>query len=325
MAQYILRRLLAVPFLLIGVTVITFAIVHLVPGSPVQDLRVRIPGMRQEDVRRIERTLGLDKPVHEQYLSWLGQLAHGDLGISMSNARPVRTQILERLPNTLLLTATAMTVALTLAVPMGIVAAVRRNSVFDHLSNLLASVGFALPTFWIGLLLILFFSVQASTWGLPALPSSGMRSVTGDDGVGDRLRHLVLPVATLSVVQVAGWLRYIRSQMIEVLAQDYVRTARSKGLAERAVLFGHAFRNALLPLVTLVGLSLPELVAGAVVVEPIFSWPGIGALSLEAAQNHDYTLIMGMTVFIAFVTLLANLVTDVVYAVVDPRITYRSR
>ncbi|HKG26897.1 MAG TPA: ABC transporter permease, partial [Thermomicrobiales bacterium] len=231
MAQYILRRLLAVPFLLIGVTVITFAIVHLVPGSPVQDLRVRIPGMRQEDVRRIERTLGLDKPVHEQYLSWLGQLAHGDLGISMSNARPVRTQILERLPNTLLLTATAMTVALTLAVPMGIVAAVRRNSVFDHLSNLLASVGFALPTFWIGLLLILFFSVQASTWGLPALPSSGMRSVTGDDGVGDRLRHLVLPVATLSVVQVAGWLRYIRSQMIEVLAQDYVRTARSKGLA----------------------------------------------------------------------------------------------
>jgi peptide/nickel transport system permease protein len=325
MAQYILRRLLAVPFLLIGVTAITFAIVHLVPGSPVQDLRVRIPGMRQEDVQRIERTLGLDKPVHEQYLSWLGQLLRGDLGISMANARPVRTQILERLPNTLLLTATAMIVALTLAVPMGIVAAVRRNSVFDHLSNLLASVGFAVPTFWIGLLLILFFSVQASTWGLPALPSSGMRSVTGDDGVGDRLRHLILPVATLSVVQVAGWLRYIRSQMIEVLAQDYVRTARSKGLAERAVLFGHAFRNALLPLVTLVGLSVPELVAGAVVVEPIFSWPGIGALSLEAAQNHDYTLIMGMTVFIALVTLLANLVTDVVYAVVDPRISYRSR
>ncbi len=214
---------------------------------------------------------------------------------------------------------------LAISVPVGIVAAVKRNSVFDQVTNLVAAVGYSLPTFWIGLLLILFFSVQASTWGLPALPSSGMRSVTGDDGLGDRLRHLILPVIALSTVQVAGWLRYIRSQMIEVLAQDYVRTARSKGLAERAVLVGHAFRNALLPLVTLIGLSVPELVAGAVVVEPIFSWPGIGNLSLEAARNHDYTLIMGMTVFIGLVTLLANLVTDVVYAAVDPRITYRSR
>jgi peptide/nickel transport system permease protein len=305
------------------VTVITFTIVHLVPGSPVQDLRVQIPGMREEDVRRIERTLGLDKPVHEQYLSWLGQLLRGDMGISMSNARPVRDQILERLPNTLLLTGTAMVVALVVAVPAGILAAVKRNSLFDQVSNLVATVGYSVPTFWLGLLLILFLSVQATTWGLPAFPSSGMRSVTGDAGLGDRLRHLILPVIALSTVQVAGWLRYIRSQMIEVLAQDYVRTARSKGLAERVVLYGHAFRNALLPLVTLVGLSIPELVAGAVVVEPIFSWPGIGNLSLEAARNHDYTLIMGMTVFIGLVTLLANLVTDVLYAVVDPRISYR--
>jgi peptide/nickel transport system permease protein len=323
MARYILRRLLAIPVLLIGVTVVTFLIVHLVPGSPVRDLQLRMPGMREADVWRIERTLGLDRPVHEQYLSWLGQLARGDLGISMANARPVRAQIVERLPNTLVLTGAALVVALALAVPAGILAAVKRNSTFDQVTNVVAAVGAALPTFWIGLLLILFFSVQATTWGLPALPSSGMRSVVGDAGIGDRLRHLILPVATLSVVQVAGWLRFVRAQMLEVLGQDYVRTARSQGLGERAVIFGHAFRNALLPLVTLVGLALPELIAGAVVVETIFSWPGLGDLSRQAAANHDYTLIMGVTVFIAVFTLLANLLTDVVYAVVDPRITYQ--
>jgi peptide/nickel transport system permease protein len=233
------------------------------------------------------------------------------------------TQIIERVPNTLLLTGLAMLISLTIAIPVGILAAVKRNSVFDHFANILSTLGFALPTFWVGLLLILFFSVQATTWGFPALPSSGMRSVVGVAGFEDRVRHLILPVVTLSLVQVSGWMRYVRSQVIETLAQDYVRTARSKGLAERAVLFGHAFRNALLPLVTLVGLSLPDLVAGAVIVEKIFSWPGIGSLTAEAAANHDYTLIMGMTVFIALLVLISNLLTDLVYAVVDPRIAYR--
>lgn len=323
MGRYILRRLLLIPPLMIGVTLITFSIVHLVPGSPVRDLQLRSMSMSDADVQRIEATLGLDEPVYEQYVSWVSQLVRGDLGISMTNKRPVLTQIIERVPNTLLLTGLAMLISLVVAIPIGMFAAVRRNSVFDHLANVLSTMGFALPTFWVGLLLILFFSVQATTWGLPALPSSGMRSVVGDAGFGDRLRHLILPVATLSLVQVSGWMRYVRSQVLETLAQDYVRTARSKGLAERAVLFGHAFRNALLPLVTLVGLSLPELVAGAVVVETIFSWPGVGSLSAEAAANHDYTLIMGLTVFIALLVLITNLLTDLVYAVVDPRIAYR--
>jgi peptide/nickel transport system permease protein len=308
---------------MVGVTLITFTIVHLVPGSPVRDLQLRSMALSDAEVLRIERTLGLNKPVYEQYLSWLGQLVRGDLGISMINARPVLTQIWERFPNTLLLTGSAMVISLTIAIPVGLIAAVKRNSAFDHVSNVVATLGFALPTFWIGLLLILLFSVQATTWGLPALPSSGMRSVVGDTGVEDRLRHLILPVLTLSMVQFSGWIRYVRSQVVETLAQDYVRTARSKGLAERAILFGHAFRNAMLPLVTLIGLSLPEFAAGAVVVETIFSWPGIGSLSTAAARNHDYTLIMGMTVFIALFVLISNLLTDIIYAVVDPRITYR--
>jgi peptide/nickel transport system permease protein len=181
----------------------------------------------------------------------------------------------------------------------------------------------SLPTFWIGLLLILFFSVQASSWGLPALPSSGTQSLPDGGDPLDRLTHLVLPVITLSLVQIAGWTRYIRSQMLETLGQDYVRTARSKGLRERTVVLGHAFRNSLLPLVTLLGLSLPALVGGALIVEVIFSWPGIGRLTVEAAARHDYTLMMGLVVFAALLTLLANLLTDLVYVVVDPRIKLR--
>jgi peptide/nickel transport system permease protein len=322
MGRYILRRVLLVPLLMLGVTMITFALVHLVPGSPVDNLRLTAPGIRPEDVKRIERTLGVDKPVYEQYTSWLGQLLRGDLGISMRNSLSVRGQILDRLPNTMLLAGLSLTVALIVAVPAGIIAAIKRNSLFDHLTNIVTSIGFAVPTFWIGLLLILLFSVQASSWGLPTLPSSGMRSVVGDEGLEDRVRHLILPVVTLSTVQVAGWLRYVRSQMLEVLGKDFVRTARGKGLSERAVISDHAFRNALLPLITLVGLSLPELIAGSAVVETIFSWPGIGELSVTAAANHDYTLIMGATVFIALVALLSNLLADVIYAIADPRIAY---
>jgi peptide/nickel transport system permease protein len=323
MARYIARRLLQIPFLLLGATMITFAIVHLAPGSPVDDLRLSIPGISPDDLARIERTLGLNEPLHQQYLGWLGQLVRGDFGLSMKSHRPVRAEFFERLPNTLLLTSSALALAMLIAVPAGITAAVKRNSLFDQISNGAATLGSALPTFWISLLLILAFSVQASSWGLPMLPSSGMRSVVDGGGIGDRFRHLILPVVALSVFQVADLMRYVRAQMLEVLEQDYVRTARSKGLGERAVIFGHAFRNALLPLITLLGLSVPQLVAGAAVVETIFSWPGVGALSVQSAADRDYTTVMGLTVFIAGFTLMSNLVTDILYAVVDPRIKYR--
>lgn len=323
MLRYVIRRLLTIPLLLLGATIVTFTIVYLVPGSPVDDLRLSVPGIRPEDLARIERTLGLDEPLHRQYLGWLGQLVRGDLGVSMTDYRPVRDQIFDRLPNTLLLSLSALLLATLIAVPAGILAAVKRNSVFDQLTNACAALGSALPTFWVGLILILVFSVQASKWGLPVLPSSGMRSVVGGGGVDDRLSHLLMPVITLSVAQIADLMRYVRAQMLETLGQDFVRTARSKGLTEQVVIVRHAFRNSLLPLVTLLGLSIPQLVAGAVIVETIFSWPGIGALSVEAAANRDYTTIMGLTVFVAAVTLVVNLLTDVLYAAVDPRITYK--
>ncbi|MCC6792956.1 MAG: ABC transporter permease [Thermomicrobiales bacterium] len=323
MARYIARRLLQIPLLFLGATLLTFALVHLVPGSPVNDLRVSIPGITESDLARIERTLGLDEPLHKQYLGWLGQLVQGDLGLSLQDRRPVRDEIMTRLPNTLLLTGSALFVSLLIAIPIGILAALRRNSIFDQVVNLAVTLGSALPTFWIGLILILVFSVQATEWGLPALPSSGMRSVVGGEGLGDRLEHLLLPMTTLAIFNVSGWLRYVRAQMLEVLSQEYIKTARSKGLAERVVIFRHAFRNALLPLVTLLGIQFPQLVAGAAFVETIFSWPGLGSLSVQAATDRDYTMIIGLTVFVAAFTLISNLVTDLLYALVDPQITYQ--
>lgn len=322
MGRYVLRRLLMVPLLLFGVTTVTFALVHVSPGSPLDDLLVTIPGITPDDLARIERSLGLHDPLWRQYLNWLADVARGDLGLSLQNARPVRAQIFERLPNTLLLTGAAMTVSLLIAIPVGVLAAVRRNSIFDQIATIASTVGFAVPSFWIGLLLILFFSVQASKWGWPALPSSGMRSVTGDQGLTDRLEHLVMPVTALAIGQVADSLRFVRGQMLEVLGRDYIRTARSKGLREKTVIYRHAFRNAMLPLVTLIGLSIPQLIAGAAITETIFSWPGIGRLTVDAARGHDYTMIMGATIVVGGVSLLSTLITDLVYAVVDPRISY---
>lgn len=323
MGRYILRRLIMVPLLLLGVTTVTFIIVHLAPGSPLDDLRVTVPGITDEDLARIARSLGLNEPLWRQYLNWIADVSRGDLGLSLQNARPVSDQIMERLPNTLLLTGLAMGIALIIAIPVGMIAAVRRNSLFDQIATIASAIGAAVPSFWIGLLLILFFSVQASRWGWYALPSSGMRPVTGEVTLWDRVQYLILPVTALAIGQVADTLRFVRAQMLEVLRLDYIRTARSKGLRERRVIVGHAFRNALLPLVTLIGLSLPQLIAGAAIVETIFSWPGIGQLTVSAANRHDYTMIMGTTIVVGAATLLSSLITDLIYAVIDPRITYK--
>ena len=320
MTRFIIRRLLAIPPLMLGVTIVTFALVHFLPGSPIDSLRLTTPGMRPEDSRKIEQTLGLDRPLHEQYLSWLEQLGQGDLGISMKSYKPVWTLIQQRLLNTLILTGTALLLSLLVSIPIGILSAMRPNSWFDHFTTVASSIGYALPSFWLGLLLILVFSVQASGWSIPSLPSGGMRTIPGGGGVGDRIEHLILPVITLAVAQIAGWTRYIRGQMLETLNQDYVRTARGKGLSTTAVVWRHAFRNSLLPLVTLIGLSIPAMLSGSAVIEAIFSWPGLGQLSVQAASERDYTLMMGLVVFIAFVTLISSLITDIVYFFVDPRI-----
>jgi peptide/nickel transport system permease protein len=203
-----------------------------------------------------------------------------------------------------------------------VLAALKRNSIFDYLATTTATMGQAIPEFWLGLMLIIVFAVQFKAWGLPSLPSGGTQTLPGGGGLFDRVQHLILPVLALSFGQLAGWLRFIRSQMLEVIQQDYVRTARAKGLGERVVVMGHAFRNAMLPLITIVGLTLPNLFGGAVVIEAIFGWPGIGSLALDAAGNRDYTMVMGTVVFISLITVLSNLLADVLYGVADPRVTY---
>ena len=319
MSMFILRRLLQTIPLIIGITIITFGIANLVPGSPVTGLEFN-PRTRPEDIERIRENLGLNDPLHERYFVWISNIAQGDMGISLRNFRPVRETIMEKLPNTLLLTATALFLSLVFSIPVGVYAAVKRNSTFDNASMAGAVAGFSMPTFWLGLLVILLFAVKFQQWGLPSLPAGGTHDLRGGGGFWDRLEHLILPAATLAFVQTAAWTRFIRSSMIEVMNQDYMRTAKSKGLRERVVIFRHGLRNAMLPLVTLLGIAIPDLFGGSLIIEQIFTWPGMGQLAFNAALNKDYTLVMGIVVFVSVLVIIGNLVADVVYGLLDPRI-----
>lgn len=323
MRGYILRRLLGLPFLLLGVSLVTFILIHLTPGSPVRGLRLTDPNITAEQVASIEATLGLDRPLHEQYLSWLGQLLQGDLGISMRDYRPVSESIAQRLPNTLLLTGSALVVATLIGLPLGILSAVKRNTLFDYIATVWSSIGLAMPSVWLGLLLIILFSVQFREWELPALPTSGTHTVPGGGGFTDRLKHMILPVSTLAIIEAAGLTKFFRYLMLEVLDQDFIRTARAKGLPERVVMLRHAFRNAMLPWITSLGLTIPTLFGGTIIVEAIFSWPGMGSYAIDAAINRDFTAIMGTVIFFAVLTIAGNLLADIVSVVADPRITLR--
>jgi peptide/nickel transport system permease protein len=321
MSRFIARRLLQTIPLVIGITILTFALANLVPGSPVSNLELD-PGTSPEDVERIRANLGLDEPLHVRYFVWVTNVFQGDFGLSLRSHRPVLTIVMERLPNTLLLTATALVLSLLFSIPVGVYAALKRNSWFDQFATMGAVAGVAVPNFWLGLMMILLFSVMFREWGLPALPSGGAYTVgTGGDLV-DRIQHLIMPAIVLAFAQTASWTRYIRSQMIEILRQDYMRSAQAKGLQDHIVTFRHGLRNALLPLVTLLALDIPTLFSGAVITEVIFSWPGLGRLIVDATFQRDYTVIMGTVVIISVLTILANLVADVMYAVLDPRIRY---
>jgi peptide/nickel transport system permease protein len=319
---FIVRRLLQMIPLLIGVTFVTFAIVNFVPGSPVSTMQMN-PKARPEDIERITQNLGLDKPWYERYLNWLGDLVQGDMGLSLTNYTPVTDRILGVLPNTLLLTCTSLAIALMISIPLGVLSAVKHNSAFDQVSTVVVTALAAIPSFWMGLLLIILFAVKFKEWGLPYLPASGMQDMRTAGGVVDRIEHLILPASALAIVQVAGWTRFIRASMLETIGQDYIRTAEAKGLPQRSVIYGHAFRNALLPLVTLVGLALPEVFGGAYLIEQIFAWNGLGRLTLNATQANDYTLIMGATLFFAFLTMFGNLLADILYSIADPRIAHK--
>lgn len=319
MGQFVIRRILQIIPLMIGITFITFGLANLVPGSPVSQLEFN-PRTSQADIDRIEESLGLNDPIHVRYFTWLGNLVQGDLGLSMSTFRPVLPLIMEKLPNTLLLTGTALVLALIFSIPVGVYSAVRRNSGFDNTATALSVAGFSMPTFWFGILVILLFAIKFPSWGLPGLPSGGTFDLRGGGGFWDKVEHLILPASTLALVQTAAWTRYIRSQMIEVLSQDYMRTAHAKGLREQLVIFRHGLRNAILPLVTLLGIAIPDLFGGSLIVEKIFAWPGIGQMSFNAAVNKDYTLVMGIVVVASFLVILGNLIADIVYGLLDPRI-----
>jgi peptide/nickel transport system permease protein len=319
MTAYILRRLALMLPLILGVSFLTFAIINLMPGSPVTLLRSD-PRIRPEAREALILQLGLDQPWPVRYAEWLGGMARGDMGLSMYNRAPVADRIWNVLPNTLLLTSSALVVALLIAVPLGVYAAVRHRTWFDHLATTSAVALYAMPTFLLALLLVIVFALKFNDWGFPSLPVGGMSNPRGDGGLGERLTYLLLPTLSLALIQIGGWSSYIRSSMLEMMGQDFVRTARAKGLASQLVIYRHAFRNAFLPLVTLVGLSIPSLFGGAVVIESIFAWNGLGRLTLEAVDRRDYTLIMGTTVMFAALTMLSNLLADVMYAVLDPRI-----
>jgi peptide/nickel transport system permease protein len=319
---YTLRRLLFAVPLLLGITFLSFAIIHLAPGEPT-DLIAGDPRLEASAQQRqlLREMYGLDKPIPVQYWNWLTRLARLDFGRSFSpDGRPVLTKIAERLPVTLLLNIVELLIIVALAVPIGVLSATRQYSLFDKVTTIFVFIGFATPDFWLALLLMIFFGVQLG-W----LPISGLRSLNWEylsfwGQQGDFLAHLVLPIVVATFGGLAGFSRYMRQSMLEVVRQEYIQSARAKGLSERVVIGKHALRNAMLPIVTILGLSLPGLIGGSVIVESIFAIPGMGQLMVQAVFERDYPVIMGNLVIVAVLTLVANLIADLAYGLVDPRI-----
>src|SRR5712692_7735709 len=312
MLRIVGQRVVQGLIVLVLVSAITFLLVNLAPGGPASLMRMDATPEQRE---ALTRRFGLDQPVPVRYIQWLGGALHGDLGTSLSSNEPVTFRIGQRLPNTLLLAGTALVVSILVGIPMGVVAALRRNSLPDFVVATVSVLGLSVPAFWLGIILILTFSVS-----LRLLPSSGIAS-SGDEGdLGDRLQHLVMPALVLSTTVLPYVVRFTRSALLDVLHQDYVRTATAKGLSRVAVVYGHALRNALVPVVSIIGTQVPRLVGGSVVTEAVFGWPGMGRLAVEAANGRDYPLIVGITVIVAAVVVLSSLVVDLAYTWLDPRI-----
>ena len=314
MLKFIFRRLLQSIPLVIGVSIIAFGLMHLAPGGPLAVYTLN-PTIQAQDIERIKVALGLDQPLHIQYLKWAAGMFSGTWGNTFFGGRPVLHVILERVPATLILMGSALSIAILLGTAIGMLGAVKRYSLFDYLATTGALFALSFPTFWFGLMAIYVFAVR-----LRLLPSGGMFDLGNEGDPVDLLIHLVLPTLVLALVLVATWSRYARSSFLEVIHQDYIRTARAKGLVERDVLMKHAFPNALVPLIALFGLQLPTLFSGALVTETIFGWPGMGRLFVDSLTMKEYPVLMGMMMFTALFVIVGNLLADIGVALADPRV-----
>lgn len=323
MSRLIIRRLVELLPLLIGITLLSFFVMHLAPGDPTA-LFID-PHVKPEELARLKANWGLDRPVIVQYFYWLKNVLVGDFGRSYLTGRPVIQEIMERIPATLLLMGSSLFLSLAIAIPVGVYSAVKKNSRFDRIFSFISFLGISIPSFWLALMLILLFSLTLG-W----FPSFGMTNPLLKDApwwirLLDLQWHLALPVFALTFLSIAGLTRYQRAAVLEVLREDYIRTARAKGLPERIVFFKHALRNALLPLITLLGLSLPDLFSGAFIIETVFGWPGLGRLGVTSVFQRNYPLIMGIVVFSSILIILGNMLADMGYALADPRIRYDKR
>ena len=312
MGKYILKRILIAIPVLIGITLIDYAIMCLA-GSPLEMLKG--PRISDAALQAKEIAAGLDKPLIVQYFVWLFQLLQGNLGYSMKSYEPVGAMIGSHIGPTLLLMGASLTLSLLIAVPAGIYSAVKQYSKGDYAVVTASFIGSSIPSFFLALILIYIFTVK-----LGILPSGGMNTLGMDGSVADTIRHMVLPVTVLAVSLAGSNIRYIRSSFLEILQQDYLRTARAKGIGYKRVIWKHAMRNALLPIVTVIGMQIPMLCGGAVIIEQVFSWPGLGLMTMTAIMGRDYPVIMGVCLLSAVVVLVSNLITDILYALVDPTI-----
>lgn len=346
MIKFIARRLLQLVPTVFVISIILYALLALKPGDPIDDMRRGNPNFTQADYERLRALYGLDDPWYIRYWKWLARAVQGDFGPSRQYGMSATLYVFQyRLPNTVLLSGLSLLIAFVIAVPLGIYSAIRQHSIADYAITVLNFMGVSVPIFWLGILLIYVFSVQIRNF----LPAGGLltpgvswpdwNTIAANSGGGlleafslywskalavisDRIKHLVLPVAALSSLQLAGWTRFMRSAMLEVVNMDYIRTARAKGLRERVIVYRHALRNAILPIITLVALSIPLLFSGAVLTETVFNWPGMGTAILGSLLNNDFNVSMVSLMFIALLVLVFNLIADIVYALVDPRIRY---
>ena len=312
MKKYWITKLAQLLVVMLLISFFSYGVIYAAPGD-ISDVYVRAD-MTQEQRDAVRESLGMDKSMPEQYLAWLGKAVKGDLGISLVNKASVTQQFIDRLPATLLLMGTSLILALILAIPLGLIAGIKKNTWIDNLISGISYIGMSMPSFWLGMLLIILFTAE-----LHILPSSGMHTI-GSESAWDTFKHLIMPGITLSLANLATFIRYIRTNAVGQMSEEYVLTAKAKGTSAKGILFGHVMRNTLLPIITLVGMNLATLVCGSFIVESVFGWPGIGTLTMTAIRSRDYPIIMAYVLLSGFILVVGNFVADILYMVVDPRI-----